>query len=190
MKMRRVRKSAVRKPRKIITILCEGQKTEPLYFQGIFNSKPANREGYVLRVSKPRDNSPRGIVRSAKEEKLAAIRDKISTEDFFIWAVFDRNGHDGIPDAFDMADANDIKITFSSICFEFWILLHYFRTSRPFSDCDQLIHFIKEKYDSDYEKRNNHYEHLKARINNAIKNGKWLLKEVQNDIDSGLKKVY
>jgi hypothetical protein len=187
--MRKNRKSIRRKPKKIIKILCEGDKTEPIYFNGIFNNNPSNKKNYILSAYKPKDNSPKGIVKAAKEEKIKAIRDKISEKDFFIWAVFDRNGHEGISEAFDMADANEIKIIFSSICFEFWILLHYTRTSRPFTNCNELISYIKKHYDAEFEKRNDHYEHLKQKIHYAICNGEWLNQQLQNDLNAG-SKVY
>lgn len=187
--MRKNRKSIRRRPKKIIMILCEGDKTEPFYFNGIFNSNPSNKNNYTLWAYKPKDNSPKGIVRAAKDDKTKAIRDKISEKDFVIWAVFDRNGHEGIPEAFDMAEANEIRIVFSNICFEFWILLHYTRTRRPFSNCNELITYIKRHYDSEFEKRNDHYEHLKQRIHDAICNGEWLNQQVQNDMNTG-SKVY
>lgn len=78
-----------------------------------------------------------------------------------------------------MAKDLNICVGFSSVCFEYWILLHYVRTTKPFSDCDELIDYIRDKYDPSYLKKNNHYNDLKSLINTAIENGKWLVGQMK-----------
>lgn len=155
-----------------IRIICEGLKTEPNYFNGWLKAN-----GYVAAnpAFKAKDNSPRGVVKEAKEEYKKARRLKIPPEKIFVWAVFDKDGHAGVPEAIDEAVNSDIQFAFSNICFEFWILLHYERTTKAFSNDDEVIAFIRHNYDPDYGKSNDHFARLKHKIEYAIGNGDWLI---------------
>ena len=51
-----------------------------------------------------------------------------------------------------MADINNINIAFSSISFEYWILLHFEYTSRVFYKSDEIIKLLKDKNHIDYSK--------------------------------------
>jgi len=159
------------KANKYIRILCEGEKTEPKYFRGIIK---ANRIRGA-RVVKPKDNSPLGIVKAAKEEIKIAKKSKIPDSEIEVWAVFDRDQHAKLPDAFQMARDNGIKVAFSNVCFEFWVLLHYEKSTKPFANCDEIIKYIRVNYDTDYLKKNDHYEKLYDKIDIAINNNEWLL---------------
>ena len=112
-------------------IVCEGEVTEGLYFNGIRKNKrlPASlidvREGYGV---------PLTVVRAAvafKQENQTSSID--SPENLFkeVWCVFDRDDHPSIPAAFQLANANGIKIAFSNPCFELFIILHFRSYRRP-----------------------------------------------------------
>jgi len=182
--VRKTRRSKKRLLKPIIIILCEGEKTEPSYFSGFFRNT-AHYKDYVFRPYQPTDHSPLGIVKAACEEKRRAIADKIEGKDIHVWAVFDRDGHDHIPEAFDMARANGIEIAFSNVCFEQWILLHYERTQKPFTNCDEIVSHIRSKHDHSYKKDDYCYDRLKENISTAIKNGEWLIQQVDFDISRG-----
>ena len=168
---------------KFIRILCEGEITEPNYFRGIIK---ANRISSA-RVMKPKDNSPFGIVKAAKEEVKKARKAKIPNKEIKVWAVFDMDGHPNIENAFTMAHDNNINIAFSSTCFEFWILLHYDKINKPFGPCDDIIKYIKNKYDQDYLKKNDHYAQLASKIPIAIENNEWLLeKHWKYELEKGI----
>lgn len=154
-----------------IKIVCEGKKTEPNYFNGWLRDsgyKAANP------AFKAKDNSPRGVVKRAKEEYKLARRLRIPTEKIFIWAVFDRDAHQGIPEAIDEAINSGIHVAFSNVCFEYWILLHYERTQRAFANCAEIISYIRNTHDADYDKPDDHFTRLKHRIAAAMENGRWL----------------
>ncbi|MEI7585076.1 RloB family protein [Runella sp.] len=154
-----------------IRLACEGGKTEPNYFNGYLRSKGFKQPNMAF---KPKDHSPIGVARAAKEEYQKAIRLKIPKDKIFVWAIFDRDGHAGVENAIEMLRTTAISTAFSNICFEYWILLHFERTSRSFSNCDELVRDIKENHDSDYDKANNHFDRLKDRVPNAISNATWL----------------
>ena len=142
--MKKTRRSSFRKPKKLIILICEGAKTEINYFQGIFDNNLQNSENYSLKIYQPHDYSPLGIVNQCVVEIQSVKRNKETRADISIWAVFDKDLHKNLPEAFQKAQSNDIKVIFSSICFEYWILLHYFKITRPFINCDELVHFIKK----------------------------------------------
>lgn len=140
-----------------IRIICEGGKTEPNYFNGWLRAK-----GFKLSnpAYKAKNNSPKGVAEEAKRWYKETRKLRIPEDQIHIWAVFDRDGHAGIPEAFDQLRQFPIGIAFSSICFEFWVLLHYQRTSRPFNNCDEVIKFIQDNHDENYAKANDHFDRL------------------------------
>jgi len=157
--------------KKFIRILCEGDKTEPNYFRGLIKSKQLQG----ARIVKPKDNSPLGVVRAAKREVAIAKSAKIPKADQIIWAGIDKDQHANLANAIKMAEDNNIKIAFSNVCFEFWVLLHFEKCTKPFRNCDEIIKYIRKNYDSDYLKNNDHFERLKDKIEIAITNNKWLI---------------
>ncbi len=154
-----------------IRFVCEGSETEPNYFNGWLASR-----GYKIpnAAYKPKNHSPLGIAKEAKSKWQEAKKLKVPQDKIFIYAVFDRDGHSGIPEAFEMLKNTPIKILFSNICFEFWVLLHFERTSRSFGSCDEIIDWIRQRHDPDYAKSKDHFNRLKENIPNAINNAKWL----------------
>jgi hypothetical protein len=148
-----------------IRLFCEGDKTEPNYFNGYFKAKGFNQPNMA---SKPKDHSPKGIVKAAKSEYKKAKSLGFPDNKIFIWAVFDRDGHQGIPDAIEMLRNTPIGVAFSNICFEYWVLLHFESTSKSFRNCDEVISYIHQNHDKDYGKANDHYTRLKDKIPSAI----------------------
>jgi hypothetical protein len=170
------------KPYKFIRIISEGEKTEPNYFRGIIKAKGIKG----AKLPKSKDNSPMGVVKTAKKEMLIAKRAKIPKEDIEVWAVFDKDGHAKLPEAIKMAKDNGINIAFSNICFEFWILLHFERCTKPFHNCDEIIKYIRKKYDKEYLKKDDHFARLQDKIENAIDNNDWLItKHWQFELQNG-----
>lgn len=167
------------KPKKFIRILCEGKVTEPNYFRGIL--KDFGHVGAL--VTKPKDHSPVGVVNAAKSEYKKALKAKIPENDIHVWAVFDRDGHANLKQAIKNGLDSNIKVGFSSVCFEYFILLHFEKCNRPFSNCEELIKYIKDNYNQDYSKKNNHYNSLKPKFQDAIDNNKWLLEKHWKDED-------
>ena len=104
-----------------------------------------------------------------------------------IWIVLDKEYHANIEKAFDMAYNNNFKIAFSVICFEFWILLHYEKTSNPFMKCNDIIKYIRKEHFPEYSKNENTYDDLKGKVNIAINNGEWIVKQNEEDIERDCK---
>lgn len=134
-RQRQARKIARKKARRgayeRILIVCEGEKTEPFYFEEI-------RREYRLHTANVRvlpseaGTCPRHVVESAQRVFLEAEKQFEK-----VFAVFDRDDHERFQEALDLARSLDGKlrndekkrVTFVALpsfpCFELWFLLHY-----------------------------------------------------------------
>lgn len=168
-------------------ILCEDEKSSKLYFDSFKKDEKLKRElsSVDIQVIHPKDHSPVGLVKKAKEKKMKARRERNPYDE--IWVVLDKDGHANLDQALNMAKDNNITIALSVICFEYWILLHFEKTTKPFVKCDEIISYIRKNHFNDYEKNTNCYMSIKDRVEFAIENGDWVLSQTRNDIDRGLK---
>jgi len=170
---------------KRILIVCEDEKSSKMYFESFKRDEKLKRllSSVDVQVVHPKDHSPVGLVNEAKKKKKKARRDRNSYNE--IWIVLDKDGHANMSQALNTAKDNKIEVALSVICFEYWILLHFEKTTSYFKKCDDIISYIKETHFQEYKKNINSYMALKDRINTAIENGKWIVKQNQNDIDRG-----
>ena len=172
---------------KRILILCEDEKSSKLYFESFKRDEKLKRElsSVDIEIIHPKDHSPVGLVTKAKEKKKKAKRERNQYDE--IWIVLDKDYHANMDKALNMAKDNKIEVALSIICFEYWILLHFEKTTKPFVKCDDIISYIKKKHFKAYEKSTNCYTVLKDKIEDAIENGFWLEKQNKNDLDRGMK---
>ena len=114
--------SAKRKPRKIkisFLIVCEGEKTEPNYF-----NKFKYESGNIIFKT---DCEGKGYNTLTVVEEAIKIRDKNPNKYNRVWAVFDK---DSFPkkdfnSAIRKAKLNNIGCAWSNEAFELWYLLHF-----------------------------------------------------------------
>jgi hypothetical protein len=178
--MPKPRKENSRAVRQRILIICEGRETEPIYFNGIKTDKRKNNPLTALQIEvyDTKINTGKELVQLAKELKEAAKQERNEYDS--IWVVIDKDGYTKHPQAFDQARANKIEIAFSSISFEYWFLLHFTKTSKPFTKSANLIKYMKQgEYYKGYEKSLDHYQKLKHFTNIAIQNAEWLRKQIE-----------
>ncbi len=103
-----------------ILIVCEGEKTEPNYFEAF---KTISNGSFVYDIeAKGFGLNTIGVVNKAIE-----LRDKAQIPYDAVWAVFDRDSFP--PNDFDnaiaIAQANNINVAWSNEAFELWYLLHF-----------------------------------------------------------------
>ena len=172
---------------KRILIVCEDEKSSKLYFESFKRDEKLKRNlsSVDIQVVHPKDNSPVGLVTAAKELKKKAKRDRNPYDE--TWIVLDKDSHVNMDKAINMARDNKIFFLLSVICFEYWVLLHFEKTTKHFNKCDDVISYIKKNYFKEYAKNANAYLFLKDKMNIAIENGKWVAKQSQNDIARGMK---
>lgn len=158
-------------------ILCEGE-TEENYFRGLVSQEQYRRKFSTISVEilKPKNHSPLGLVNEAKERVKQAKSNKNPYD--FVWIIFDRDGHAKLGDAFEIARefSPEINIAFTIPCFEFFVLLHFEKTAKPFTKCDDVIsHLKKQNYISNYEKSGNLFQLLSEKMDIGIANCEWLV---------------
>ena len=116
-----------------VLIVCEGTKTEPAYFNEIRNELELSTANVEVT---PADRSdPMSIVRYAKN--LQNISARQGNRYDHIYCVFDRDQHEEFQNAYLQLNTHT-RSQFNSACswpcFEFWLILHFEYSRRPFSD--------------------------------------------------------
>ena len=151
------RRAPKRPPYPRMLIVCEGKKTEPLYFHAIKRElRRANAHLVILHAGY---SEPRQIVDAALEK----FRE---TRQFDrVYAVFDRDAHRTYHDALKVAasldgkELNDLDepVPFAAIasvpCFELWLLLHFDDVQAPLDrkDAFRRVRGHVPAYDKSYE---------------------------------------
>jgi hypothetical protein len=121
------RKVNVREKRQYYLIVCEGEKTEPNYFEGLKQTLPQGVLTTIQIDIKGIGDNTRSLVKKAKQIKLS-IEDTGRSVDK-LWVVFDRDSFSA--DSFNNAihSCHDsrprIHCAWSNEAFELWYLLHF-----------------------------------------------------------------
>ena len=138
----------------------------------------------VIFIYPAENSSPRDVLKTAK--------DKNSIDDFDkVFCVFDKDTHDTY-DEVVLKITNDKKLVkFTAVtsvpCFEFWLILHYKATAKPYYTSDKnkaSKNALKDlqKIDPMYSKNNkNYFEAIVERTDIAIKNADIVSKQVLGD---------
>lgn len=159
-----------------IIIVCEGKRTEPLYFQAI---KRAFKLSSV-EIEEGRGSSPLLIVQRAVDIRNQSLRSGYKSDEVNVWTVYDgdyaQNAREDWAKARRLADQNHINEAITTPCFELWYLLHF---------CDQTAHITTTKalerlaaYIHNYEKSKCYYPnplavHTENALRRAAHNRKW-----------------
>ena len=176
-KPRRVRRGRPRrsgKPR--ILILCEGAKTEPNYFAQLKQAE--HLTSVFVRPPRRKQIGPAGLLRRLREE----LEEDSDWDE--VHCVLDHDGRDTEIREFrtrlaaiNQKSDTQVKMILSVPCFEFWLLLHFEFTDRPFvpkggrTACDDVIKKLR-RHLSDYRKNNPQtfrrcHQHMNTAIQNA-----------------------
>jgi hypothetical protein len=178
----RERKKEFRTPKpNSFLIVSEGEKTEPLYFEGLANY--INQKfGKGIDVEKPIINTKgegKGTVSLVNAaEKLVARASFLYSQ---VWIAFDKDDFQDFDQAVTLAEQKGYRVAWSNQSFEYWIYLHF-----NYSDSalhrhdwvDKLSKLFKEKKISPkgYEKNDSDVfaivtarNGLKNAVNNALK---------------------
>lgn len=127
-------KKARRDPYPRVLIVCEGAKTEPNYFSWIREVLGLNRENIVINDRRT-GLDPQSLVKHA-------IGEFSKDQDFdHVYCVFDKDKHATYAAALDrtrsvrLKGGAEIHAITSVPCFEYWLLLHFDYTTRPYEAC-------------------------------------------------------
>lgn len=176
-KTRFKRRQATREPRLRMLVICEGSKTEPSYLRALVRDLKLTSVEVDIRGSEI-GTDPVSVVRYG----IKRVEDDPGTIDR-VYFVFDSDSHANFDAAVDLAKNRNFRRTRLSLvrsvpCFEYWLLLHFENTSRPFrasgkySKCDNCIRGLM-RHLPDYAKGNvDTYALTKHKLNVAISNSK------------------
>jgi len=157
-----------------VLIVCEGEKTEPGYFEGLKKAHRLNSAN--IEVVSGEGSDPVSIVKHALRERQKGGYDRV-------FCVFDRNGHMNYQQALDLVGNSSPGkkgkvVAINSVpCFEIWVLLHFDYSTAPFatsggrSACDNVVRAIRGHMPGYQKALANLYEQLQPRVDNAITNG-------------------
>ena len=158
------RRISLRTPSKILVIVCEGKVTEPNYFKAMRQS--LRLQTISIKVI-PGKIAPITVVNTAIEEK-----NDLDDPNDEVWCVFDvenPNNNSTIDAAIKKAKEEKLKLAVSNPAFEYWYLIHFECTDRPFENAEDVINCLR-KYLPNYEKSHNYYPILKDRTFEALSN--------------------
>jgi hypothetical protein len=152
-------------------IVCEGERTEPNYFEKF----PLKKDVIEIDVKGEGKNTVTLVEEAIRLKKIA---EKAETPYNQVWVVFDRDSFPAgnFQKAIELCDTHGIKPAVTNEAFELWYLLHYNFYDSAMSRTqygEKLSELMQRKYE---KKQTDIYEHLKDRQESAIKNAKKLQK--------------
>jgi hypothetical protein len=115
-----------------VLIVCEGEKTEPNYFNELINFYKLNTAN--VEIDGTCGSSPKSVF----ERALKLYQNEKSKGDAFdkVYCVFDKDSHDTYDETLvKISSQKPQKVFHAAIsvpCFEYWLLLHFQYTTKPY----------------------------------------------------------
>jgi hypothetical protein len=154
------RHTAKRSPYSKVLIVCEGERTEPFYFEGLKSHYQLNSAN--IEITGDCGSAPISIFEHAN--KRFKEEDRAGDPFDKVFCVFDKDQHDTYNETLKMIRSAEPKDTFVAInsvpCFEYWLVLHYEYTNKAFgnlhknSAANQMVRELL-RFMPDYEKGQN-----------------------------------
>jgi hypothetical protein len=168
-------------PSKCILIVCEGAETEPNYFESLRHYLKLSTISVKIQ---DRAGAPINVVDEALAQfnkRKQDIRDgRINVPQFeAVWCVFDvedPHHNQTFNRAIQNADQNGFNLAVSNPAFEFWYVLHFERTTRPFTNGNELKEYLKRRIPG-YQEAMPVFEELVASTHIAIQNATNILEK-------------
>ena len=158
------RRAARREPARRFILFCEGEKTEPAYFDALRRSiGNALVEVTAIHAGVPMTIAGRAVERARRRKG----KDSFEQHDQ-VWAVFDRDEHPNYEDATRLCEQHKVRVARSNPCFEVWLILHEEDYQRPDDRHQAQAHLrkLRPEYDPAGSKTCNFREMI-ARIEHA-----------------------
>lgn len=173
-----VRKNGKIKPKAVIRIVTEGEKTEKIYFESVIKKLRITTTKVIVTPSEY-GSDPLNIVNFALNVRKDNKREnRINGEPKFdyVFCVFDKDDHTNYFDAFKKGVDNKLCIIRSIPCFEIWLLLHFRYSSRPYDNREELYRELRKEIPS-YEKNIDVIDYIWDRHEDAMRNSLRLYQE-------------
>lgn len=175
------RRKPFRTPNRVELIVCEGESTEPAYFNAM--RKKLRLSAIHIDVVGLKDRSePIDVVQHAISKKKGAYKGVPYNK---IWCVIDVEipiPHQSLEEAIEKAKDNNLEIILSNPFFEYWLLLHFEKVTTVFEKGEELYSALNEVHPT-YKKTRIGFDVLYPHTNTAIKHSKEVLKEQHNDAE-------
>ena len=162
--------------KKRFLIVCEDEKSAPNYFRGLVKHHNLYVPSFKIIGS---DGKPQPIIvvkKAISMKENAADPNSKSVPFDEVWCVIDGDYGNAIANARFKAEANDVKLAISTMCFEYWILLHFEESAAPTIDCDGLVSALKEKHISNYTKGDEDFRTIVPHVHEACQRAEKLRK--------------
>jgi hypothetical protein len=161
------RRRGVRDLAKRFLIVCEDAKSAPAYFEAM--KRHFNLSAASIRVAGSEGRSqPIQVVAKAIEIKRQAADPDSGTEPFDeVWCVIDGDYGHKINNARTKAKANGVELAVSTMCFEYWILLHFEENDKATDDCAELVRNLRTKHLREYEKGKCDFREIVTSVHDA-----------------------
>jgi hypothetical protein len=153
---------------RIIVIVCEGKETEPRYFEALKRGLRL----HTLRVIPSREGhgSPATIIKTALQKRHEFELDLAAGDQ--VWCVFDteqQGTYRNLAEVLASAKKAGLRIAASNPAFEYWYLLHFECTNRPFVNAAEVLEQLRHHLPQ-YTKSFDIYVCLKDRTEMAVTN--------------------
>jgi hypothetical protein len=178
------RRELLREPKRKLIIVCEGIRTEKLYFEAI--KKHLRLASVDIQVLHAGATNPGAIVKFVDNMRTELKRERAWGGDDRISAVYDgmehyRNNPDDWHKALDLAKAKQINLAITNPSFEFWYLIH-FQDQNGWIERDEALKLLKNKHIPGYDKAVCYYpDPLEDRTEAAIERANQLVLQAQRN---------
>lgn len=170
------RRGAFRAPRRSILIVCEGEKSETLYFEAMKADRDMGLTTVHVEIYGGQCGSaPISVVQFALQlvakRAIDAKRSTFKLPFEQVFCVMDVDRHPTLDAALDLIERSRNKVPIQGIvscpCFEFWYLLHFGFTAKPYHSFTQLKPDLLTHLPG-YEKGIGIYESLRPLMADAL----------------------
>jgi hypothetical protein len=148
-----------RSRRRYYLIVCEGEKTEPAYFEGLKRDLPPGvLQTVSIEIEGAGDNTLSLVGKAQKVKKQREATTGLPIDQ--LWAVFDRDSFPSahFNQAIELCEHENIGCAWSNEAFELWYLLHfqYFESAIERNQYKEMLQTrIRERTGKDFEYRKN-----------------------------------
>jgi len=188
------RRPSHRQPKRRILVACEGQETEPNYFDGLRRLQVV-RDRWVLKIVPGKGKTPLGTIERAIQ-RVARAKQRGRTFAFDeVWCVLDveeLTSQSSLAEARRLANEKGFRVALSNPAFEVWILAHFERTAAAFINCDNVIEPLNKHWRREFGEKHQKsdekvFDRLSRRVTDAIANAKSVREEHFDGIEDTAK---
>jgi len=144
------RRIPFKEPRKSILIVCEGSKTEPIYFASLKNTlRLIIADVEIVGEGAAPITVVNKAIEMREERKHIAKRSLTKSAYELVYCVIDVESpvrHESLARAINKAQDNRLEVILSNPCFEYWYILHFRKTSAPFHTNVEAISALRREH--------------------------------------------